>query len=128
MGLNTCISLSLSLSLYGCELWKLSSSYTEIYNCLEKFHRRIWKIPINSHKHIVHNLSLNCKYLIEKRILKFIHNGMNSNRVCANLRQVKLTCKNSCFTDNYRFLSHKYNIISSDWTNDIAILSKKLEI
>ena len=26
------------------------------------------------------------------------------------------------------FLSHKYNISSSDWTNDIAILLKKLEI
>ena len=60
--------------------------------------------------------------------MKFIHNGLNSNSVCANLLQVKLTCKNSCFADNYRFLSHKYNISSSDWTNDIAILLKKLEI
>ena len=32
------------------------------------------------------------------------------------------------FADNYRFLSHKYNISSSDWTNDIAILLTKLEI
>ena len=86
------------------------------------------KIPINSHKHTVHNLSSDCKYLIEKRILKFIHNGLNSNSVCQNLLQVKLTCKDSCFAGNYRFLSHKYNINSSDWTNDIAILYKKLEI
>ena len=77
---------------------------------------------------IVHNLSSDCKYFIEKRILKFIHNGLNSNSVCANLLQVKLTCKISCFADNYRFLSHKYNISSSDWTNDIAILLMKLEI
>ena len=48
-----------------------------------------------------------CKYLIEKRILKLIHNGLNSNSVCANLLQVKLTCKNSCFADNYKFFSHK---------------------
>ena len=48
-----------------------------------------------------------CKYLIEKRILKLIHNGLNSNSVCANLLQVKLTCKNSCFADNYTFFSHK---------------------
>ena len=45
-----------------------------------------------------------------------------------NMLQVKLTCRNSCFADNYRFLSHKYNISSSDWTNDIVILLKKSEI
>ena len=44
------------------------------------------------------------------------------------LSHTSLTCKNSCFADNYRFLSHKYNSSSSDWTNDIAILLKKLEI
>ena len=86
------------------------------------------KFIINSHKHIVYNLSSDCKYLIEKSILKFIHNRLNSNSVCANLLQVKLTCRNFCFANNYRFLSHKYNISSSDWTNDIAIFLKKLEI
>ena len=66
---------------------------------------------------------------IKRRIWKFIHNGLNSNSVCENLLQVKLACRNSCFADDYRFLSHKYNISSSDWTNDIAILKlKKLEI
>ena len=90
--------------MYGCELWNWSSSYTDKYIIAwRKIKRRIWKIPINSHKHIVHNLSSDCKYLIEKRILKFIHNGLNSNSVCANLLQVKLTCKNFCFADNYRF-------------------------
>ena len=120
---------SFSMHMYGCELWNLSSSYIDKYIIAwRKIKRRIWKIPINSHKHIVHNLSSDCKYLIEKRILKFIHNGLNSNSVCENLLQVKLTCRNSCFADNYRFLSHKYNISSSDWTNNIAILLKKLEI
>ena len=66
--------------------------------------------------------------MIEKRILKYINNGLNSNSVCANLLEVKLTCKNSCFADNCRYLSHKYNISSSDWTNNIAILLKKLEM
>ena len=93
---------------------------------LRKIKKLIWKILINSHKHIVHNLSSDCKYLIEKHNLKFIHNGLNS--VCANLLEVKLTCKKFCFVDNYRFLSHKYNISSTDWTNHIAVLLKKLEI
>ena len=116
--------------MYGCELLNKSSSYTDKYIiALRKNKKQIWKIPINSHKHIVHNLNSDCIYLIKKRTLKFIHNGLNSNSVCANLLQVKLTCKNSCFADNYTFLSHKYNISSSDWTNDIAILLlKKLEI
>ena len=126
---NACNSDTLDrLHASFCELWNLSSSYTDKYIIAwRKIKRRIWKIPINSHKHIVHNLSSDCKYLIEKRILKFIHNGLNSNSVCANLLQVKLTCKNSCFADNYKFLSHKYNISGSNWTNDIAILLKKLE-
>ena len=93
---------SFCMHMYGCELWNLSSS--SIYKIAwRKSKRRIWKIPINSHKHIVHNLSSDCKYLIEKRILKFIYNGLNSKRVCANLLQVKLTCKNSSFDDNYGF-------------------------
>ena len=94
----------------------------------EKLRGRFGKFPFCSHKYIVHNLSSDCKYLIEKRTWKFIHNGLNSNSVCANLLHVKLTCRNSYFADNYRFLSHKYNISSSDWTNDIAILLKELEI
>ena len=116
--------------MHGCEFWNLSSSYIDKYIIARiKIKRRIWKIPINCQKHInVHNLSSNCKYLIEKGILKFIHNGLNSNSVCENLLQVKLTCRNSCSADNYTFSSHKYNINSSDWANDIAIILKKLEI
>ena len=80
------------MHMYGCELWNLSSSYIGKYIfAWRKIKRRIWKIPINtSHKHIVNNLSSDCKYLIEKRILKFIHNGLNNNRVCENLLQVKI--------------------------------------
>ena len=106
------------MHMYGCELWNLSSCYIGKYIIVwRKIKGQIWKIPINSHKHIVHNLSSDCKYLI------FIHNGLNSNSVCENLLQVKLTCRNSFFADNYRFLSHKfYNISSFDWTNDKPIL------
>ena len=53
---------------------------------------------------------------------------MNDNSVCQNLLQINLMCKTSYFAVNYRFLSHENNLSSSDWTNDIAILLKKLEI
>ena len=87
------VAFIICMHMYGCELWNLSS------NCTDKHiiaWRKIWKIPINSHKHIVHNLSSDCKYLIEKHILKSSHNGLNSNSVFQNFLQVKLTCKNSC--------------------------------
>ena len=50
------------------------------------------------------------------------------NSVCQRLLQAQFTCKISCFDDNFLFLSYTYNISSSDWTNDIAILLKKFEI
>ena len=74
--------------MYGYELWNLSLNYTDKYIIAwRKIKKRIWKIPINSHKHIVHNLSSDCKYLIEKRILKIIHNELNSMyvQICSKL-------------------------------------------
>ena len=58
---------SFCMHMYGCELWNLSSSYTDKYIIAwRKIKRPIWKIPINSHKRIVYNLSSDCKYLIEQ--------------------------------------------------------------
>ena len=75
------------MHMYGCELWNLSSTYTDKLIAWRKIKRLIWKIPINSHT--------------QKRILKFIHNGLNSNSVCANLLQVKLTCNYMIIIDFY---------------------------
>ena len=70
--------------MYGCELWNLTSSYIDKYFIARrKFKRRIWKIPPTSYKYIVHNLSSDCKKLLEKRIIKFIHNTLNNNNMCA---------------------------------------------
>ena len=41
---------------------------------------------------------------------------------------MKLRCTNSCFADNYRFLSHKYNLCDSDWNKDIAFLMGKVKM
>ena len=66
--------------------------------------------------------------LLEKRIIKFIHNALiNNNMMCAQILQVKLRCKNSSFADNYRFLSYT-NLTNSDWINDIGSLLAKVEI
>ena len=92
--------------MYGCELCNVNSSYmyTDKYIIAwRKIKRRIWKIPINSHKHIVHNLSSDCKYLIEKRILKFIHNGLDSNSVCAICSRLNLHVKTPVLLINIDF-------------------------
>ena len=116
--------------MYGCELWNLTSSYIDKYIIAwRKIKRRIWKIPPTSHKYIVHNLSSDCKMLLEKRSIKFIHNALhNNNMMCAQIFLVKLRYKNSSFADNYRFLSYKYNLTNLDWINDIGSLLAKVEI
>ena len=101
--------------------------YTSII-ALRKIKRGIWKIPPTSHKYIVHNLSSDCKKLLEKHIIKFIHNALNNNNMCAQILKVKLRYKNSSFADNYRCLSYKYNLTNSDWINNIGSLSAKVEI
>ena len=67
------------MHMYGCELWNLNSLYIDKYIiACRKINRRIWKIPPTSHKYIVHNLSSDCKRLLEKRIIKCIHNALNN--------------------------------------------------
>ena len=70
-----------------------------------KIKRGIWKIPPTRHKYIVHNISSDCKKLLEKSIIKFIHNALNNNIMCAQILKVNLRCKNCSFADNYRYLS-----------------------
>ena len=78
---------------------------------------------------MVRNLSLDCKMILEERIIKFIHNALNNNNImCAQIPQVKLRCKNSFFADNYRFLSYKYSLTNSDWINDIRSFLAKVAI
>ena len=79
------------MHMYGCELWNLTSSHIDKYIIdWKKIKRRIWKIPPTRHKDIVHNLSSDCKKLLEKRIIKFIHNALNNNNMCAQILKVKL--------------------------------------
>ena len=123
------LHLTFCMHMYGCELSNLTSSYIDKYIIAwRKIKRRIWEIPPTSHKYIVHNLSSDCKKLLEKLIIKFIHNALNNNNMCAQILKVKLRCKNSSFADNYRYLSYKYNLTNSDWINDIGSLLAKVEI
>ena len=48
--------------------------------------------------------------------------------MCAQILKVKLRCKNSSFTDLYRYQSYKYNLTNSDWIKDKGYLLVKVEI
>ena len=71
---------------------------------------------------------INLLYLIDYRILKCIHNTLNHNSVCKHVFSIKLMCKNSCFADNYRYLSYRYDLCRSDWNTDISYLMGKVKM
>ena len=88
---NVCDSVSLDslhqtycMHMYGCELWNLSCSYVNKYIVAwRKIKRRLWRLPYTTHNNIVHNLSNDVAFQLDKRIVCFIHNALNhSNKVC----------------------------------------------
>ena len=76
----------------------------------------------------MHSLTSDFNVLLENRSLKFIHNALNHNSVCKHVFSVKLMCKNSCFADNYRYLSYRYDLCRSDWNKDISYLMGKVKM
>ena len=115
--------------MYGCELWNLSSGYIDKFKTAwRKIKRRIWKLPPLTHNTIVHNLSSDINVCLEKRLIKFIHNALRSNIICKNILSIKLRCKRSCFAENYRFLSYKYNLCDSDWSQELSFLMGKVKM
>ena len=40
----------------------------------------------------------------------------------------KLRCKHSCFADNFRYLSYKYELYLSDWEKDVSFLMGKVKL
>ena len=61
-------------------------------------------------------------------MINFIHNAFNHNSVCTNLLYTKLRCRHSCFADNFRFLSYKYELCLSEWKNDVSFLMGKVQM
>ena len=117
------------MHMYGCELWNLSYGKVNKFRIAwRKVKRRLWKLSSKTHNNIVHNLSSNFNVLLEKRIIKFIHNSLNCNNICNNLLSTKLSCKYSCFADNFRYLSYKYDLCTTDWNGDISFLMGKVKM
>ena len=117
------------MHMYGCELWNLSYGNVEKYKTAwRKVKRRIWNLPYLTHNTIVHSLSSDLNVQLDKRMIKFIFNSLNNNSMCMSLLQVILKCKNSCFADNYRLLSYRYQLDPADWNNNITSLLGKVKM
>ena len=117
------------MHMYGCELWNLNYSNIEKFIIAwRKVKRRIWNLPALTHNTIVHNLTSDFNIILETRMIKFVYNSMNNNHVCKQLLASKLSCKNSCFADNYRFLTYKYKLNKSDWDNSLTFLMGKVKM
>ena len=120
---------TLCMHMYGCELWNLSNGHDEKFKIAwRKVKRIIWKLPRLTHNCIIHGLSTDISALIEKRMINFIHNALNHNSVCKNLLYTKLRCRHSCFADNFRYLSYKYELCLSEWKNDVSFLMGKVKM
>ena len=96
---------------------------------MAKIKRRIRKLPARAHNIIVHNLSYNFDVYLDMRIIKFEYNVLNhSNEICHNLLQTKLNCMRSTFSENYQYLSYKYQLSDRDWYNDLEHFLGKVKM
>ena len=134
---NVCDSVTLDalpqtycMHMYGCELWNLNCTYvSKFITAWRKIKRRIWNLPYTTHNNIVYNLSSDIRLQLDKRIVTFIYNALNSSN-CASrsLLQSKLHCTGSTFASNYRHLSYKYNICEEDWFSGLSHLLGKVKM
>ena len=58
-----------------------------------------------------------------------MYNALNhSNERCHNLLLTKWNCMRSTFSDNYKYLSYKYQLTDRDWYNDLEHLLGKVKM
>jgi len=117
------------MHMYGCELWNLNDKNIDAFRIAwRKIKRRIWKIPIRAHNQIVENLSYNFDACLDLRIVKFLYNSLNhDNNVCRIIVQTKINCVRSTLSDNYHYLSYKYQLSNLDWCNGLDYLLGKVK-
>ena len=125
-----CLHQTYCMHMYGCELWNLSCSYVNKYIVAwRKIKRRLWRLPYTTHNNIVHNLSNDVAFQLDKRIVCFIHKALNhSNKVCRLLLLAKLHSISSTFATNYRHLCYKYELVQTDWHSGLAHLLGKVKM
>ena len=109
--------------MYGYELWNLNCTFVTNYiTAWRKIKRRIRNLPYTTHNNIVYNLSSDIRLHLDKQIVTFIYNALNSsNCVSWSLLKSKLHCSGSKLASNYRHLSYKYNVCEEHWFSGLSI-------
>ena len=87
----------------------------------------LWRLPYTTYNNIVHNLSNDVAFQLDKRIVCFIYNAF-SNKVCRLLLLAKLPSISSTFATNYRHLCYKYELVQTDWNSGLAHLLGKVKM
>ena len=66
--------ITFCMDLYGCELWNISSKYTEeMHTAWRIAMRKIWKLHPRTHNNLICNIRSNCTHSLEKdTFLSFI--------------------------------------------------------
>ena len=63
------------------------------------------------------------------RIITFVYNVLDhSDEICHNLLYTKLNCMCSTFSENYQYLSYKYELSDRDWYIDLEHLLGKVKM
>ena len=118
------------MDLYGCELWKISSKYTEeMHTAWRIAMRKIWKLHARTHNNLICNIRSNFTHSLEKRHISFIYNALHHpNELVRLLLHVKLASANSVFAEIFRYLSFKYQITREDWNKPHSFLLGKVKL
>ena len=111
------------------KLYICTVSVTKFITAWRKIKRCIWNLPYTTYNNIVYNLSSVIRLQLDKWIVIFIYNALNSsNCVIRSLLQSKLHCSGSKFASNYRYLSYKYNVCEQDWFSGLSHLLGKVKM
>ena len=66
------------MDLYGCELWNISSKYTEeMHTAWQIAMRKIWKLHPRTHNNLICNIRSNFTHSLEKIHISFIYNALH---------------------------------------------------
>ena len=123
-------SLDYCLNAYGSQLWPFfDKSVCQFFTAWRKTIRKLWCLPHTTHCRFLHtiNNSLPIDIALEKRCLKFLWSCMNSNNDVVKSVFLSLIGNSySTFGENYRYLSHKYNICPYAWNKPFFCVVNKL--
>ena len=76
----------------------------------------------------IHN-TLACNVILDKRCIKFLWTLFNSGYdIYRTIIKYSLHNRNTTLGENVRYFMHKYNIVFTDWFENIDILYNKIDM